>query len=73
VINLVKSETQIIIATQSPNFVDEFDPSEVVIVEKERTENCTKLKRLDLNSLKEWLEVYNISELWEKNVIGGKP
>lgn len=73
VINLVKSETQIIIATQSPNFVDEFEPSEIVVVEKDRIENFTKLRRLDINSLKEWLEEYSISELWAKNVLGGKP
>ncbi len=73
VINFVKSETQIIIATQSPNFVDEFEPSEIVVVEKNRIENCTKLRRLDINSLKEWLEEYSLSELWEKNVLGGKP
>lgn len=70
---MVKSETQIIIATQSTNMVDQFDPSEIVVVEKDRKDNCTKLKRLDLNSLQEWLEEYSISELWEKNVIGGKP
>ncbi|GAB1350190.1 AAA family ATPase [Ignavibacteriales bacterium] len=73
VINMVKSETQIIIATQSTNMVDQFDPSEIVVVEKDRKDNCTKLKRLDLNSLQEWLEEYSLSELWEKNVFGGKP
>lgn len=73
VINMVKSQTQIIIATQSPTLVDEFDPSEIVVVEKDRIENCTTLRRLDTNSLKEWLEEYSISELWEKNVLGGKP
>jgi len=73
VINFVKSETQIIIATQSPNFVDEFEPSEIVVVEKDSIETCTKLRRLDICSLKEWLEEYSLSELWEKNVLGGKP
>lgn len=73
VINMVKSETQIIIATQSTNMVDQFDPYEIVVVEKDRKDNCTKLKRLDLNSLQEWLEEYSLSELWEKNVFGGKP
>ena len=73
VINLVKSDTQIIIATQSSNLVDEFDAEEIVVVDKDKTDNSSKLKRLDPKTLNEWLEEYSISELWEKNVLGGKP
>lgn len=31
------------------------------------------VKKLDEKALKEWLEEYTLSELWEKNVIGGRP
>ena len=31
------------------------------------------VKKLDEKALKEWLEEYTLGELWEKNVIGGRP
>jgi hypothetical protein len=31
------------------------------------------LRRLDAEALKEWIERYSLSELWDKNVIGGRP
>ena len=66
---------QLILATQSPRLVDEFSANEIVIVERdERGErNRSLLKRLDEQQLSEWLKKYTLSELWEKNVIGGKP
>ena len=34
---------------------------------------ATTFERLDPDSLKEWLDDYSVSELWEKNVVGGGP
>ncbi|MGA2067038.1 MAG: AAA family ATPase [Thermoguttaceae bacterium] len=62
---------QIVLATQSPAFVDCFDPADVVVVKG--TEGITTFERLDPGSLKDWLDDYSLSELWEKNVIGGGP
>lgn len=66
-------ESQLIIATQSQRLVDEFMPEEIVITERDEPNNCTTFKRLDSEKLAEWLERYSLSELWEKNVIGGRP
>ncbi len=63
--------SQIIIATQSTRLVDEFGTDNIVIVEREN--NCTNFARLDKNKLIEWLDRYSMSELWEKNVLGGRP
>jgi predicted ATPase len=60
---------QIVLATQSPALVDCFDPADVVVATG--TEGVTTFERLDPQALKEWLEDYSLSELWEKNVIGG--
>ena len=30
-------------------------------------------KKLDPEQLQDWLERYSLSELWEKNVLGGQP
>lgn len=62
---------QIIAATQSVPLVDCFDPEDIVVVE--RPDRASTFKRLDPAALEEWLEAYSVSELWEKNVIGGRP
>lgn len=64
---------QVIIATQSPQLADEFEPSQIIIAERNEDRAATTLECLDEDRLKEWLEEYSISELWNKNVIGGKP
>jgi predicted ATPase len=65
------TNTQVIVATQSMPLVDCFKPEEVVVVERRRRES--EFRRLDATQLQEWLEDYSLSELWEKNVIGGRP
>jgi len=63
--------SQIIIATQSSEMLDYFEPDEILITE--RSEQQTIFKRLDVNKLIEWRKDYSMSELWKKNVIGGGP
>lgn len=62
---------QVIVATQSASLVDRFDPEDVVVVDRQDRESV--FRRLDPHGLEEWLESYTLSELWEKNVIGGRP
>ena len=68
-------DSQIILATQSPELVDEFEVDNILVVEanKNNNRNYTTIKKLDKNELKSWIETYSISELWEKNIIGGRP
>ncbi len=71
-IGAVSQKVQVIIATQSTAFVDCFEVSDIVVVEREGRESV--FRRLeDSEALREWLEDYSLSELWEKNVIGGRP
>ena len=84
-IRAASTKTQVIVATQSTPLVDCFDPEDVVVVERglcvsddnghvvKRGGRATVFRRLDSDSLSEWLEEYSLSELWEKNVIGGRP
>lgn len=62
--------SQIIIATQSVNLVNEFSADDIIVANREN--NQTVFKRQSEESLKNWLEEYSIGELWEKNVIGGR-
>ena len=63
--------TQIILATQSPDLLNHFDPGHVIVAE--RHDDGTEFKRPDPAALTEWLEDYSLGELWDKNVIGGRP
>lgn len=65
------TKTQIIIATQSAGFVSQFAPEDVVIVS--RKDGQSTFERLDSSALEEWMQEYSLGELWEKNVIGGRP
>jgi predicted ATPase len=62
---------QVVLATQSTGFVDCFDLQDIVVVKS--SGGVTALERLDPAELKQWLDDYSVSELWEKNVIGGGP
>jgi len=62
--------SQVIIATQSVNLVNEFSADDIIVANREN--NQTVFKRQSEELLKTWLEEYSIGELWEKNVIGGR-
>lgn len=63
--------TQILISTQSSSFLDNFDPEDVIVVNRQGKES--HFKRLDSPELADWLDEYSLGEVWEKNVIGGGP
>jgi predicted ATPase len=70
-IRSVSNRCQVVLATQSPAFLDHFSAEEVVVAE--RVDGATQLRRLEADKLASWLEDYSLSELYEKNVLGGRP
>ena len=70
-ISAAATQIQVIVATQSTSLVDCFKPEDIVVIERE--DRNSLFKRLKSDALEEWLEGYSLSELWEKNVIGGRP
>ncbi len=70
-IKAVSEESQIIISTQSPNFVNNFEVEDIVVVD--RHNNQSVFKHLDKEDLDTWLEDYTLGDIWEKNIIGGQP
>ena len=64
---------QIIVATQSPALIDGFDADDVTVVERDENAQCTIARKLNGKDYSEWLNEYSLSELWDKNVIGGRP
>jgi len=63
--------SQIILATHSVRLVDQFQPEDIITVTREN--GASVFRRLDSGGLAEWLKDYSLGELWEKNVIGGRP
>jgi predicted ATPase len=62
---------QVIISTQSAPLLSEFAPEDVIIVERHNGEST--FQRLDATTLSEWLTEYSLGELWQKNLLGGRP
>ena len=70
-IRKASAKSQLIVSTQSPNLVNQFEPEDVVVVDRKKDQSV--FNRLDKDKLSSWLEDYTLGDLWEKNVIGGQP
>lgn len=72
--NLLESaaqRTQVLVATQSVTLVNQFTPESVWVVERYNRESVFKhLGSVDMSA---WLDNYSLGELWEKNILGGRP
>ncbi|MGD8782262.1 MAG: AAA family ATPase [Ignavibacteria bacterium] len=62
---------QIICSTQSVTLLNHFEPEDIIVVDRNNGESI--FRRVDKSTLEEWLDNYAIGELWEKNVLGGRP
>jgi len=65
------TKTQVIVSTQSAPLLDNFEAEDIVVVE--RKDGASTFERLSSPKLEEWLKEYSLGELWQKNVIGGRP
>lgn len=63
--------SQVIVSTQSVTLVNQLSPEEVVVVEHK--DGTSTFNRLEDSQLKDWLGDYGLGELWEKNLVGGRP
>ncbi len=64
------TKTQIIASTQSVTLVNQFQPEDIIVIERENEQSL--FKSLNSEDLIHWLEDYSLGELWEKNVLGGR-
>lgn len=77
------ARTQLILSTQSVTFLDEFALEDIIVVDRvPDTENgavgearaYSAFRRLsDEAELAAWLDDYALGELWEMNMLGGRP
>lgn len=64
-------KVQILLATQSVTLLDNFSASDVIVAENDGL--SSHFKRLDEGELEHWLQDFSLGELWEKDVLGGRP
>jgi len=62
---------QLIVSTQSGELVNEFQPEEVIVVN--RRDGASTFGRLDGEELADWLKDDALGDLWKLNVVGGRP
>jgi predicted ATPase len=73
---------QVMVSTQSATLVSQLEPEDVIVVEREKEGGQgrisspryeTVFKRLDGAGLENWLEDYSLGDLFERNLLGGRP
>lgn len=65
------TRTQVIVSTQSVALLNEFEIDDLIVVDRE--DGGSVFKRLDEAEFATWLEDYTLGELWQKNILGGRP
>ncbi|MCE7008447.1 AAA family ATPase [Kibdelosporangium philippinense] len=65
------TRSQVLIATQSVTLMNQFELEDLIVVE--RTKTGSAFTRPDPADLETWMHDYSLGELWEKNLIGGRP
>ena len=70
-IEAASKKVQIIIATQSPLLIDQFNVEDIIVMA--RNSGASIFKRLSYQDFQSWLEDYSLGELWMKNIIQGGP
>lgn len=65
------SRTQVIVSTQSVTLVNQCAPEDIIVTE--RSDGHSVFRRLQSTELADWLQDYGLGELWEKNLLGGRP
>ena len=71
-VKALAQEKQIIVATQSPLLVDAFGLDEIIVLDLK--DGRSELRKLDPDEFKIWIkEDFTPGQLWEKNLLGGRP
>lgn len=67
----VAENKQLIVSTQSVELVNELDPKDIIVVNQE--DDASAFKRFTNDELAGWLEQYSLGDLWNSNILGGRP
>jgi predicted ATPase len=68
----VREECQVIMATQSIELLNNFEPEDILTVDN--VDGESNFTRLNSDSLSNWINDYSVGTLWKKNIINnGQP
>lgn len=70
-IKRISENNQVIISTQSVPLINEFSIEDIITVDRQNAQSI--FKRHSSEDLQDWLDEYSVGELWEKNILGGRP
>jgi len=65
------TRTQLIVGTQSVTLINQLQPEDVWVVDRQDKQSVFHpLKSANMSG---WIEEFSLGELWEKNLLGGRP
>lgn len=70
-IKAVSSHCQVFVATQSVSLINNFDLVDLVVID--RKGRSSEYHRPEAENLHAYLEEFSTGQIWEKNIIGGRP
>ena len=70
-IKIAAQNCQIILSTQSAYLLNFFEVKDIIVVNSKN--DTTVFEHLDEKKLGIWLNDYTMAEIWDKNLIGGRP
>ncbi len=65
------AKNQVICSTQSIAFANHFEPEDCIVADQEK--GVSVFRRLEREDLEDWLDEYGVGDLWDKNLVGGRP
>jgi predicted ATPase len=65
------TRAQVVVATQSVTLINQLKPEQVWTVDREDGQSV--FRHLAKEDMSAWLEDYSLGDLWEKNILGGRP
>lgn len=67
----IRDNAQVICSTQSAAFANHFEPGDFIVVDQ--IKEASIFQRLNTEQLSVWLDEYRMGDIWNKNLIGGRP
>ena len=67
----VPAKTQLIVSTQSVPLVNQLQLEDILVVD--RIDGQSTFRHLQPKEMVDWLDDYGLGDLWEKNLLGGRP
>lgn len=75
-LNNASNSAQIFLTTQSERLINHFEPKNIIVIDRKKDINgryYSAFNKLSEDSLKSWTDEYSISDMWDSNIIGGRP